>query len=396
MLLTKEVEVTCLSNNKKYIESLGHKWEYKKVITINVHKLLDGSNAPIQCLCDYCLEQEIETVISKPYYRYINSHKNQPIIKDACDKCKHKKQEELCLIKNGVRYSPQINGVGSKIAVAKTKYNINGIDEEFNERDLVLLTKTYKNAESYMDFICNKHIEKGVQSIKYGNFKYKDQDCKYCSWDKLSKDKRRDFSEVQDLFKDKKVILLSKEEDYINNQSPLEYECPIHKGIIQTKTYEAMLHSYGCNLCSYDMHKGENNPMWKGGFSEINSILRDSITEWKKESMIASNYKCVVTNKRFDIIHHLYGFDKIFNEIFDNLNIEKRRFINEYSDEELVLIRNECSRLHKIHGVGVCLTGDIHALFHKVYGYGENNIEQFNEFKENYIGGKYKDLEEVG
>jgi len=396
MLLTKEVEVTCLSNNKKYIESLGHKWEYKKIFTIDVYKLLDGSNVPIQCLCDYCLEEGIETVISKPYYKYTKSHKNQPIMKDACDKCKHKKQEELCLIKNGVRYSPQINGVGSKIAVAKTKYNINGIDEEFKERDLVLLTKTYKNAESYMDFICNKHINKGVQSIKYGNFKYKDQDCKYCSWDKLSKDKRRDFSEVQDLFKDKKVILLSKEEDYINNQSPLEYECPIHKGIIQTKTYEAMLHSYGCNLCSYDMHKGENNPMWKGGFSEINSILRDSITEWKKESMIASNYKCVVTNKRFDVIHHLYGFDKIFNEIFDNLNIEKRRFINEYSDEELVLVRNECSRLHKIHGVGVCLTGDIHALFHKVYGYGENNIEQFNEFKENYISGKYKDLEEVG
>jgi len=396
MLLTKEVEVTCLSNNKKYIESLDHEWKYKRIFTIDVHKLLDGSNASIQCLCDYCLEEGIETVISKPYYKYIKSHKNQPIIKDACDKCKHKKQEELCLIKNGVRYSPQIKGVGSKIAVAKTKYNINGIDEEFKERDLVLLTKTYKNAESYMDFICNKHIDKGVQSIRYGNFKYKDQDCKYCSWDKLSKDKRRDFSEVQDLFKDKKVILLLKEEDYINNQSPLEYECPIHKGIIQTKTYEAMLHSYGCNLCSYDMHKGENNPMWKGGFSEINSILRDSISEWKKESMIASNYKCVVTNKRFDIIHHLYGFDKIFNEIFENLNIEKRRFINEYSDEELVLIRNECSKLHKIHGVGVCLTGDIHALFHKVYGYGENNVEQFNEFKEDYISGKYKDLEEVG
>ena len=80
MLLTKEVEVTCLSNNKKYIESLGHKWEYKKIFTIDVYKLLDGSNVPIQCLCDYCLEEGIETVISKPYYKYTKSHKNQPII----------------------------------------------------------------------------------------------------------------------------------------------------------------------------------------------------------------------------------------------------------------------------------------------------------------------------
>lgn len=395
MLLTKEVVVTCLSNNKKYIENLGHKWEYKKIITIDVNKLLDGSNATIQCLCDYCLEEGIETVISKPYYKYINSHKNQPIIKDACDKCKHKKQQEICLIKNGVKYSPQIKGVGDKIALAKTKYNINEIDEEFKERDLILITKTYKNAESYMDFICNKHKEKGIQSIRYGNFKYKDQDCKYCSWDKLSESKRREFSEVQELFNKRNVILLSRAEDYINNMSPLEYECPIHTGIIQTKTYESMLHSLGCVLCSNDLYKGEKNPNWKGGFSELNSILRDSISEWKKNSMIASNYKCVVTNKRFDVVHHLYGFDKIFDEIFENLNIEKRRFINEYEDTELMLIKNECVRLHNVYGVGVCLTGNIHSLFHKIYGYGENNVEQFNEFKEDYINGKYKDLEEV-
>ena len=190
MLLTKEVEITCISNNKKYLEGLGYRWEYKKIIIIDVNCLLEGSNIEIQCLCDYCLEEGIETVVSKPYFKYINSHKNQPIIKDACDKCKHKKQEELCLIKNGVKYSPQIKGVGSKIAQSKTKYNVSGIKEEFKERDLVLLTKTYKNAESYMDFICNKHKEKGVQSIKYGNFKYKGQDCKYCSWDKLSEEKR--------------------------------------------------------------------------------------------------------------------------------------------------------------------------------------------------------------
>jgi len=408
MLISTEVEVGLNGKSVKYYENLGYKIPKEldnrgrlriiqgSKITVKICDLQENSNAKVNVSCDYCHEDGIETIISKPYSEYNKTRRTQPIAKDACGKCKHKKQEEICFIKNGVKYSPQIAGVGNKISITNSKYNIDEIDEEFKERNLVLLSKTYENTKSYMDFICNKHQDKGVQSILYANFKYKNQDCKYCAWDKLSESRRKDFNEVENLFKIKNTILLSNEEDYINNHSELKYECPIHKGIIQTATYSGMSNSLGCTLCSNDRLSGENNYNWKGGFSEINSILRDSITEWKKESMIASNYKCVVTNKRFDVIHHLYGFDKIFNEIFDNLNIEKRRFINEYEDSELILIKNECARLHKIHGVGVCLTGDIHALFHKVYGYGENNVEQFNEFKEDYINGKYKDLEEVG
>ena len=73
MLITKEVSITCLSNNKPYIESLGLTWEYKKVYTIDVNKLLEGSNIGIECLCDYCLEEGIETIIPKPYYNLLTS-----------------------------------------------------------------------------------------------------------------------------------------------------------------------------------------------------------------------------------------------------------------------------------------------------------------------------------
>jgi hypothetical protein len=57
------------------------------------------------------------------------------------------------------------------------------------------------------------------------------------------------------------------------------------------------------------------------------------------------------------------------------------------------MIKKECVRLHKIHGVGVCLTNKIHSLFHKIYKYGGSTEEQFNEFVDNYYNDKYKDLE---
>jgi hypothetical protein len=57
--------------------------------------------------------------------------------------------------------------------------------------------------------------------------------------------------------------------------------------------------------------------------------------------------------------------------------------INQYTDIELKLIEDKCLELHSYYGLGVCLCGEEHKLFHSIYGYGKNTIEQYVEFKEN-------------
>jgi hypothetical protein len=100
--------------------------------------------------------------------------------------------------------------------------------------------------------------------------------------------------------------------------------------------------------------------------------------------MKANNYKCILTGKRFDIIHHLYGFDKIIQETFNIVNLPIYDEINMYSVEQLDTFSKVCNELHYKYGLGVCLTKEMHDKFHLEYGYGNNTPEQFEEFKQRY------------
>ncbi len=138
---------------------------------------------------------------------------------------------------------------------------------------------------------------------------------------------------------------------------------------------------------------GERNGNWQGGITELYAFLRNNISEWKQESIKQSNYKCILSGKAFDDIHHLYSFDFIVQDTLSELNLPIHRHINDYTKDELSDIIKVCQRLH-MDNIGVCLTRGIHKLFHDTYGYGNNTPEQFEEFRVNYIKGKY-DMEVV-
>jgi hypothetical protein len=143
--------------------------------------------------------------------------------------------------------------------------------------------------------------------------------------------------------------------------------------------------------------KGKDNPKFKGNIktlsSELHRHLRRNIKEWKIASMINCDYKCVITGERMDIIHHLYSFNNIVEDTLYNLNLSYKQYLYDYTDEEIKLIEEECLRLH-MKSLGVCLTNEIHKLFHSIYGFGNNTPEQFEEFKINYLNNKLKGGEE--
>ena len=129
--------------------------------------------------------------------------------------------------------------------------------------------------------------------------------------------------------------------------------------------------------------------MWKGGTSPIQQYFRKKIEPWKLDSMKQCNYKCVITGKSFNVIHHLYSFTSIITETLNNLNLPIYKEINKYSDDELNRIEEECLNLHYKYPLGVCLTNEIHKLFHKVYGTGNNIPSQFEDFKLRLKSGEF-------
>lgn len=128
----------------------------------------------------------------------------------------------------------------------------------------------------------------------------------------------------------------------------------------------------------------DKNPNWAGGRTILYNELRTQITKWKNESMKSCNYKCILTNEKFDHIHHLYPYKNIIDECFYNLKIERKLTVSDYSKHDFLNICNEIRRLHDEYGIGVCLSKKVHKKFHDNYGYFNNTTEQFYDFAKKY------------
>lgn len=146
------------------------------------------------------------------------------------------------------------------------------------------------------------------------------------------------------------------------------------------------------SINDYRFRNGLLKTYEKSSYNDLSEYVRRNNIEWKQKSIQECNYKCILTNQRFDHVHHIYGLNLILNETLDKLNIEIKPSIDDYSKEELQLILDCFREKQNTYPLGVCLTKEIHMKFHEIYGYGNNTIEQWNEFVSDFKSGKYKDV----
>lgn len=121
-------------------------------------------------------------------------------------------------------------------------------------------------------------------------------------------------------------------------------------------------------------------PTTSGTYNYLSEYIRKRNKVWKKLSAKKCNYKCVITGKRFQEIHHLYGMNKILEETLELLGYPKNIEYNMLSKNELDIILQQFYNIQSKYPIGVCLTKDIHKEFHDIYGYGDNTPEQFENF----------------
>ena len=171
---------------------------------------------------------------------------------------------------------------------------------------------------------------------------------------------------------------------YVNSATKLKCRCKID-GYIWESKYGHLKGKHGCPLCAIATISGENSYRWKGGVTPLHEYLRMKITAWKKDSIKSCGFKCIITGKSFDVIHHRIGFDQILKETIETINLPLYHEINKYTDIELKLIENTCLELHYKYGLGVCLAKEVHMEFHNIYGNGNNTNKQFEEFKQQQL-----------
>ena len=272
MLLDEFVEVVVTRRNARYLMGLGYNIEYKLdsrgrkrfkegyIVDVAISDLQDTWKVKVRILCDYCKKP-----YKIPYNKYIQRKTYNE--KCACKNCVNLKQKELNIEKYG---KASFNG---------RDYSLDDIKNIFTSLNLTLLSTEYINAHTPLNYICNKHKDKGIQSVTFNNLKRSIKNghnsCTYCSYEYRQDIQKKDFDEIKKFFKERHCTLISTENDYINAKSVLFYRCDHHPDIVQKTTWMAFRVSGGCSLC---LEKSSSH-----GETIINNYLLDKNIKFNRE-----------------------------------------------------------------------------------------------------------------
>lgn len=159
-----------------------------------------------------------------------------------------------------------------------------------------------------------------------------------------------------------------------------------------SKLKKSKKHWVGKSNPMYDSQRyGEINPNYKGGITSLYSEMRRNINQWKTDSAIDCNYKCVLTNGAFDHIHHVYGFNFLVTKTLLEFGIEdETECIANYSVDDLKKMTSRCLELHYEHPLGVCMKDELHFLYHSEFAIATPFL--FDKFVREYKSFKYDHL----
>ena len=125
----------------------------------------------------------------------------------------------------------------------------------------------------------------------------------------------------------------------------------------------------------------------------LNNYIRAKLTVWKQKYREKCNYVCSVTGIRQNIeVHHIRSFNLLMQEALELSNLELLESIDDYTQDMLDRLEFNFMFLQEMYDQYCCVTKNVHRLFHSLYGFGNNTVEQWEEFKMNYSLGLYKEI----
>jgi hypothetical protein len=371
---------------------------------VAISDLSPRSNKRIDVICDYCGD-EYDTM----YSNYARQKERSPNKKDCCKDCVHKKGKDTVInysmkpskqnLKKTIErinkekstsISNNLNFYSDDIfnLIKDKKELLSSFKKAFSDRRYKLIA-TYISPKKDLQFYCSKHKVEGKMSISINDF-MNGKGCEHCKAER-NVPKNGSFNTykiVKNVFSEKNCTLIS--DSFMNAKVKLLYICNNHKDLgIQTATYSQFQKlKRGCARCHYDGTRGKHSHLWKGGVSPVNLYMRNILHRWKRDSMIACNFKCVITGDDFEVIHHLNNYSDMLQKALTELDLVGKD-VKDYSDSELIALQKRLEQIHYENGLGICLRKDIHDLYHKLYGKVNNTPEEFEEFANRFHTGEF-------
>ena len=127
-------------------------------------------------------------------------------------------------------------------------------------------------------------------------------------------------------------------------------------------------------------------------YETLSKYIRGNIQYWKTASMKKCDYKCIFTGSKEYQIHHLYGVSNILNDVMTKYHFNKYENLSDYTEKELNHILMAFIEEQNKYPLGVCISKDIHVLFHSLYGQYYNTPEQWYQFEKDFKAGIYNEM----
>lgn len=205
--------------------------------------------------------------------------------------------------------------------------------------------------------------------------------CKHCS-------SRTTEEEVENFIKENtsfKYIGMYYINDGSHNRCWVSVECSKHGKI--DMLFQSIRGGYRCRYCANDDHSvwltGKRSNNWQGGITVLSDYLRVSIVPWIQERLKLANYKCEITGKTGILnVHHMYSFRNILKDTMNELQLDIRPSIGDYSEEELQLIVVNFLKNNDLKAQPIVMLEEVHKEFHMFCGGNKEDttFEQLDEF----------------
>lgn len=128
-------------------------------------------------------------------------------------------------------------------------------------------------------------------------------------------------------------------------------------------------------------------------YDTLANYVRSRITVWKNKVKSDNGWTCSLTGSHSNIVlHHCRSFNLLLLEALDDLDFQIKNDLDDYTQQELDDFVEYFLYLQDYYGEYCCITEDVHKLFHRQYGYGNNTMEQWNEFSIDFKNGKYQNV----
>jgi hypothetical protein len=300
----------------------------------------------------------------------------------------------------------------------KQRHSFDFVKKEFENRNYILISNTYVNSGTSLQYICKEHPDK-VQKICYDSLK-NGSGCKLCGNSRIAEKLKHSYKYVKEFFNKKGYELL--DDVYINGQTNMYCICRKHSEYIQQMKFNKLQQGHGCKYCAKEsIHEKQSY-----SYDYVFQCFQDKGFELLSENYINNqqklDYIClkhlfeiqqttfadILTGKYICKHCHSEGMSGQNNPSWnENLTDEERIFgrkLEDYKKWRFEVYKKDCytcqcckkvgGKLNAHHlcnyadypalrtdvNNGITLCKKCHIEFHKVYGKRNTTKEQFEEF----------------